>query len=72
MLTTPDVQAMLTHRFIYQFFAGPLTPAESDTCSKLVSKAFSYDKNLKTRRNEEATLFCKDAKYTHKYPVYTL
>ncbi|MED1726335.1 lysozyme [Brevibacillus parabrevis] len=72
VLTTPDVQAMLTHRFIYQFFAGPLTPAESDTCSKLVSKAFSYDKNLKTRRNEEATLFCKDAKYTHKYPVYTL
>jgi lysozyme len=37
-----------------------------------VSKAFSYDKNLKTRRNKEATLFCTDMKYTHKYPVYSL
>lgn len=71
VLTTDDVEAMLAHALIYPFI-GPITSAQSDTCSKLVSKAFSYDKNLKTRRNEEATLFCKDMKYTHKYPVYTL
>ncbi|RNB61725.1 lysozyme [Brevibacillus gelatini] len=72
VLETDDVEAMLAHKNIYQFFAGPLTPEDSDYCSRLVSKAFSYDKNLKARRNEEATLFCKGAKYTHKYPVYTL
>ncbi|MDR9506229.1 lysozyme [Brevibacillus agri] len=71
VLTTDDVQAMLAHVFIYPFI-GPLTPAQSDTCSKLVSKAFSYDRNLQKRRNEEATLFCKGMPYTHKYPVYTL
>lgn len=40
---TPDVQAMLAHAFIYPFI-GPLTPAQSDTCSKLVSKAFQPKK----------------------------
>lgn len=34
--------------------------------------ANSYDRNLQPRRNEEATLFCKGERYTHKYPVYTL
>lgn len=71
VLATNDVKAMIAHPFIYPFI-GPLTSDQLDTCSKLVSKAFSYDRNLKVRRNEEATLFCKDMKYTHKYPVYTL
>lgn len=72
VLATNDVQAMLANPHIYPTFIGPLTTAQLDTCSKLVSKAFSYDKNLQRRRNEEATLFCKGSKYTHKYPVYTL
>ncbi|ASA25253.1 lysozyme [Paenibacillus donghaensis] len=72
VLATDDVQAMLANGHIYPTFIGPLTTAQLDTCSKLVSKAFSYDRKLQRRRNEEATLFCKGMKYTHKYPVYTL
>ncbi|MEK3899723.1 lysozyme [Paenibacillus sp. FSL R7-0179] len=72
VLTTPDVRAMLAYKQIYPTFIGPRTTNEIDNCSKLVSKAFSYDKNLQRRRNEEATLFCKGSGYTHKYPVYTL
>ncbi|MEJ8548718.1 glycoside hydrolase family protein [Brevibacillus borstelensis] len=72
VLATSDVKAMLANAHIYPTFVGPLSQSQIDTCSKLVSKAFSYDRNLQKRRNEEATLFCKDRKYTHKYPVYTL
>lgn len=72
VLQTNDVITMLKNTLIYPTFVGPLSPENMDTCSKLVSKAFSYDRNLKPRRNEEATLFCKDQRYTHKYPVYTL
>ncbi|MNL47587.1 hypothetical protein D3C87_1703820 [compost metagenome] len=72
MLTTPDVIAMLANPHIYPTFKGPLSASQIDTCSRLVSKAFSYDRKLQRRRNEEATLFCKGRKYTHKYPVYTL
>lgn len=72
VLQTPDVVTMLTCVFIYPTYYVPLTQSEIDTCSKLVSKAFSYDINLQNRRNEEATLFCKGMQYTHKYPVYTL
>ncbi|WP_019639171.1 lysozyme [Paenibacillus fonticola] len=71
VLKTDDVKAMLAHALIFPFI-GPILPDDLDTCSKLVSKAFSYDRNLKPRRNEEATLFCKGMKYTHKYPVYSL
>lgn len=60
---------MLRNRKIY---AWDLTSSEGDTCSKLVSKAFSYDKSLKSRRNKEAEYFCKGKPYTHKYKVYTL
>jgi len=72
VLTTKDVEAMLDYGPIYSTFVGPLTQSQIDNCSKLVSKAFSYDRNLQKRRNEEATLFCKGRVYTHKYPVYTL
>ncbi len=72
VLTTPDVKAMLAYKQIYPTFSGPLSANELDTCSRLVSKAFSYEIKLQRRRNEEATLFCKGRKYTHKYPVYTL
>ncbi|EKN71155.1 lysozyme [Schinkia azotoformans] len=72
VLETNDVQVMLATPQIYPNFVGPITPTEIDTCSRLVSKAFSYDRNLQRRRNEEATLFCKGRVYTHKYPVYTL
>lgn len=72
VLATSDVQAMLAYTCIYPTFIGPLTATESDTCSQLVSKAFSYDRNLQPRRNAEATLFCKDRNYDHIYPVYTL
>ncbi|MEK5357871.1 lysozyme [Paenibacillus sp. FSL L8-0709] len=72
VLKTNDVKAMLANPHIYPTFIGPLSASQIDACSKLVSKAFSYDRNLQRRRNEEATLFCKDRKYTHKYPVYTL
>lgn len=72
VLATNDVKAMLAYKQIYPTFIGPLSQNEIDTCSKLVSKAFSYDRNLQKRRNEEATLFCKGMRYTHKYPVYTL
>lgn len=72
VLTTPDVKAMIANTNIYPTFVGPLSASQIDACSKLVSKAFSYDRNLQRRRNEEATLFCKGSKYTHKYPVYTL
>lgn len=71
VLATNDVKAMLANPYIYQFI-GAITSDQSNTCSKLVSKAFSYDRNLQKRRNEEATLFCSGMKYTHKYPVYTL
>lgn len=72
VLATSDVKTMLANTTIYPTFVGPLTQSQIDTCSKLVSKAFSYDRNLQRRRNEEATLFCKGRVYTHKYPVYTL
>ncbi|WP_074100081.1 lysozyme [Paenibacillus sp. P3E] len=72
VLDTKDVKAMLDYKQIYPDFHGPISKNELDTCSKLVSKAFSYDRNLQRRRNQEATLFCKGRKYTHKYPVYTL
>ena len=66
---TNDMKAMLKNRKI---FAWDLTSSECDTCSRLVSKAFSYDKSLKPRRNKEAAYFCKGKPYTHKYNVYTL
>lgn len=69
---TNDVKAMLAYEPIYTTYPGNPTAAELDTCSRLVSKAFSYDSTLKPRRNDEATLFCKGMAYTHKYPVYTL
>ena len=72
VLDTSDVKTMINRPIIYPTFVGPLSPGEIDDCSKLVSKAFSYDRNLQRRRNEEATLFCKGRSYTHKYPVYTL
>jgi GH24 family phage-related lysozyme (muramidase) len=72
VLETNDVVTMLKNTKIYPTYKKQLTETEADACSKLVSKAFSYDKNLKPRRNKEATLFCTDQKYTHKYPVYTL
>jgi GH24 family phage-related lysozyme (muramidase) len=72
VLTTPDVKNLLAYKLIYSSFQGPRSKEENDNCSKLVSKAFSYDRNLQRRRNEEATLFCKGMGYTHKYPVYTL
>lgn len=72
VLNTKDVRALIAHNQIYPTFSGPLSVSELDTCSKLVSRAFSYDKNLKTRRNAEAILFCKGRAYTHKYPVYSL
>ncbi|MBS5958329.1 lysozyme [Lacrimispora xylanolytica] len=72
VLKTNDVVTMLKDPKIYPTYTKKLSTTESDNCSKLVSKAFSYDKNLKTRRDKEATLFCTDMKYTHKYPVYSL
>lgn len=69
VLKTPDMQAMLKESKI---FAWNLTSAQCDVCSRLVSKAFSYDKSLKPRRNKEAAYFCKGKPYTHKYNVYTL
>lgn len=72
VLNTNDVKKLLEYNQVYPSFYGPLSNDEIDQCSKLVSKAFSYDRNLQRRRNEEATLFCKGQWYTHKYPVYTL
>ncbi|WP_039832970.1 lysozyme [Paenibacillus sonchi] len=72
VLETNDVKAMLANPHIYPTFSGPLSASQIDACSRLVSKAFSYEIKLQRRRNEEATLFCKGMKYTHKYPVYTL
>ncbi|GIO56937.1 lysozyme [Paenibacillus cineris] len=72
VLATNDVKTMLANAHIYPTFIGPLTQDMLDTCSKMVSKAFSYDRSLQPRRNDEATLFCTGMKYTHKYPVYTL
>ena len=72
VLRTPDMQNLLDYKLIYSSFQGPRSNVEKDNCSKLVSKAFSYDRNLTRRRNEEATLFCKGQPYTHKYPVYSL
>lgn len=66
---TDDMKAMLRNSKI---FAWNLTSAQCDICSRLVSKAFSYDKSLKPRRNKEAAYFCKGKPYTHKYNVYTL
>ncbi|GFN31365.1 hypothetical protein PCURB6_16250 [Paenibacillus curdlanolyticus] len=71
MLETSDVKNMLACSLIFNP-SGALTSFEIDFCSKLVSSAFSYDKDLQRRRDEEATLFCKGQRYTHKYPVYTL
>lgn len=72
VLYTNDVKAMLAYEPIYTTYPGNPTATELDTCSRLVSKAFSYDTSLKPRRNDEATLFCTGMAYTHKYPVYTL
>ncbi|PWW37991.1 MULTISPECIES: lysozyme [Paenibacillus] len=72
VLSTDDVVALLAYKLIYPSFQGPRSTQELDNCSKLVSKAFSYDRTLTRRRNEEASLFCKGSGYTHKYPVYTL
>lgn len=72
VLNTNDVKSLLAYKLIYSSFQGPRSQTELDNCSKLVSKAFSYDINLQRRRNEEAELFCKGSGYTHKYPVYTL
>jgi len=72
VLETTDVKNLLAYKLIYSSFQGPRSEVEKDNCSKLVSKAFSYDRNLTRRRNEEATLFCKGQPYTHKYPVYSL
>lgn len=72
VLATNDVVTMLNSRPIYANFPYSMTAAECDSCSKLVSKAFSYDRSLQPRRNAEAKLFCKGQRYTHKYPVYTL
>ncbi|MBB6018973.1 GH24 family phage-related lysozyme (muramidase) [Paenibacillus sp. JGP012] len=72
VLNTNDVKNLLAYKLIYSSFQGPRSDVEKDNCSKLVSKAFSYDRNLTRRRNEEATLFCKGQPYTHKYPVYSL
>ncbi|KOY14339.1 lysozyme [Paenibacillus xylanivorans] len=72
VLSTDDVEALLAYKLIYPSFQGPRSTQELDNYSKLVSKAFSYDRSLQRRRNEEAELFCKGSGYTHKYPVYTL
>lgn len=47
VLETKDMKAMLKHRKIFAW--DGLTSAECDVCSKLVSKAFSYEKSLKPR-----------------------
>jgi|GEM_PF-1425875 GH24 family phage-related lysozyme (muramidase) len=72
VLNSSDVKNLLSYIMIYSSFQGPRSDVEKDNCSKLVSKAFSYDRNLTRRRNEEATLFCKGQPYTHKYPVYSI
>lgn len=75
VLETNDVKTLIDTRMIYPGLRGPKPNDESealDACSRLVSKAFSYDRNLKNRRNAEARLFCENMKYTHKYLVYTL
>lgn len=72
VLKSNDVVTMLKEPKIYPTYADKLSKTESDKCSKLVSKAFSYDESLKERRNKEATLFCSGQQYTHKYPVYSL
>lgn len=72
VLATNDMKTMLANPKIFPDFIGPLSPSEIDNCSRLVSKAFSFDVTLKPRRNEEATLFCTGEAYTHKYQVYTL
>lgn len=70
ILKTNDMIAMLKMRNIFAW--DGLTSSQCDACSKAVSKAFSYDKSLKPRRNKEAELFCEQKPYTHKYKVYTL
>ncbi len=72
VLDTDDVKAMLKSSMIFGVFPDRIRPEDLDYCSKLVSKAFSYDRNLQPRRNSEATLFCEGQPYSHKYPVYTL
>lgn len=72
VLATNDMKTMFAYNQIFPCFMGPLSPSEVDTCSRLVSKAFSYDRNLQARRNREATLFCTGERYSHIYPVYTL
>lgn len=69
VLDTNDVKTLINTRNI---FAWNLTKAECDKCSRIVSKAFSYDVSLKNRRNDDARLFCEGKPYTHKYDVYTL
>jgi len=72
VLATHDMKSMFNYPEIFPDFYGPLSSNEIDTCSRLVSKAFSYDKDLEGRRNREANLFCKGEAYTHKYEVDTL
>jgi len=69
-LQTSDVKALLACPFMFTNLTS--YAHDTDLCSTLVSRAFSYDPSLKTRRNKEATLFCSSLRYTHKYPVYTL
>lgn len=69
VLDTDDVKTLIHNRNI---FAWDLTKTECDKCSRIVSRAFSYDASLKNRRNDEARLFCEGKPYTHKYDVYTL
>lgn len=72
VLETNDMNDMFNYPEIFPDFYGPLSSNEINNCSIKVSKAFSYDRSLKGRRNREATLFCEGEVYTHKYPVYTL
>lgn len=70
ILRTDDMKAMLKMRNIFAW--DDLKSSECDACSRAVSKAFSYDKTLKPRRNKEAQYFCQQKPYTYKYNVYTL
>lgn len=72
VLETNDMNDMFNYPEIFPDFYGPLSLDEIDNCSRKVSKAFSYDRSLESRRNREATLFCEGELYTHQYPVYTL
>jgi len=72
VLATNDMVTMFNTYAIFPGNFGPFLPSEIDNASRVVSKAFSYDRNLQPRRNREATLFCTGERYSHIYPVYTL